>query len=35
MFERKLQAHMKDSRLEKKEPEKLLHYVEDKSKVNL
>lgn len=35
VFERKLQAHMKEARLEKKEPEKLLQYVEDKSKVNL
>lgn len=26
---------MKDHRLEKKEPEKLLQYIEDKSKVNL
>lgn len=33
-FERKLDAHMKDHRLEKKEPEKVLQYVEDKSKVN-
>ncbi|XP_075898946.1 cilia- and flagella-associated protein 263 isoform X2 [Nelusetta ayraudi] len=31
-FERKLHAHTKDHRLEKKEPEKLLQYVEDKSK---
>lgn len=34
-FERKLHAHMTDHRLEKREPEKLLKYIEDKSKVNL
>lgn len=34
-FERKLHAHKKDHRLEKKEPEKLLQYIEDKSKVKL
>lgn len=34
-FERKLFAHLKDHRLEKKEPEKLLQYIEDKPKVNL
>lgn len=33
VFERRLHAHMKDHRLEKKEPEKLLQYFEDKSKV--
>lgn len=32
-FEHKIQKRMSDKRLEMKEPEKCLQYIEDKSKV--
>lgn len=35
VFKHRLQKHMKDNRVEKKEPEKVLQYVEDRSKVKM
>uniref|UniRef100_A0A3Q4BUF8 Cilia- and flagella-associated protein 263 n=1 Tax=Mola mola TaxID=94237 RepID=A0A3Q4BUF8_MOLML len=35
VFKHRLQKHMKDNRVEKKEPEKVLQYVEDRSTVKI
>lgn len=34
-FERRLLKPMKDNKMEMKEPEKVLHYIEDKLKVKI